>query len=292
MQARLNSYVSMMEAHQISLQNPFTIDLNSRLSVRLYQDCRPNCLETAQLQKGFVLMLDGKELIEEGVGLGVPVVKYADKTYFSSSAEVSALGSGQRMKKVYHIDTISRKKLANGRYIDDGVYTFVRKKFAKFYLSRKNLSPFFNKLMELRGVTGIQTEFVKVKPRGAVTVYYECQPAGVKVKVDFSDLTLSKCEELLVLNEQGSSVFQKYADTSGLTLVGAKIGAWDEVAAEKASLLSPSGHVSFSLQNTKDAALFRGWEKTKNRFSWAGLSYALRPINGTFQYAVGLKLKS
>jgi hypothetical protein len=79
--------------------------------------------------------------------------------------------------------------------------------------------------------------------------------------VDFSNLTLDACREVLVLNEQGSSIFQKYADTSGLTLLGNKIGAWDAVVADKALLLSLSGQVSFSLQKARDATLFRGWEK-------------------------------
>ena len=68
---------------------PITLQLTDRLSVRLYRDCRPSCLETGALQKGLVLLLDGKELIEEGVGFGVPVVKYEDKTFFSSKADVS-----------------------------------------------------------------------------------------------------------------------------------------------------------------------------------------------------------
>ncbi len=291
--ASLSSSTASLKSRSVCRNEPFTVYLTNRLSVRLYPDCRPNCLETAQLQKGLVLMLDGKELIEEGVGFGLPVVKFEDKTFFSSSAQLSVhkSGSSQEITKTYLMDTISRKKLSNGRYIDDGLYSFVRKKFAIFYLSKKNLFPVFNKLMELREIAKVSTEFVKVKPRGTRAIGYQCKPTGVNVKVDFSNLTMGACQEFLVLNEQGSSIFQKYADTSGLTLLGSKIGAWDAVAADKASLLSLSGNVSFSVQNAKDAALFRGWEKTRNRFSWAGLSYSLRPRRGTFKYSIGLKLK-
>jgi hypothetical protein len=283
-----------MDSQSFDYPKPYTIPLTDNLSVRFYSDCRPTCLETGALQKGLVLLLDGKELIEEGVGFGLPVVKYEDKTFFSSSAQLSVdtKGSSPEIKKTYRMDTISRKKLSNGYYIDDNLYSFVRKKFAKLYLSKKNLFPVFNKLMELREMAKISTEFIKAKSRGTITIDYQCKPTGVNVKVDFSNLTLDACREVLVLNEQGSSIFQKYADTSGLTLLGNKIGAWDAVVADKALLLSLSEHVSFSLQNARDATLYRGWEKTRNRFSWAGLSYSMRPSNGTFKYSIGVKLKT
>ncbi len=247
-------------------------------------------METASLQKGMVLTLNEEELIEEGLGLGAPVVKYHDKTYFSSSAEISIerTASARRVSKTYVMDAVSRKKFWRATYINDGVYSSVRKTFAKAYLSKKNLSPFFNAVMEFRQLAKIKTEFQKVKPRGTVTVTYEVKPIQIEVNVDFSDLSLSRCDEILVLNEQGSSVFEKYVDANGLKLAGRDIGAWDAVAADWASLVGVNGQLSFSLRRVQGATLFRGWEQTKNRFSWAGLSYSLKPTRKTLNYTVKL----
>jgi len=142
--------------------------------------------------------------------------------------------------------------------------------------------------MELRELANIKTEFITVKPRGTVTVKYRCQPAVINVEANFSKVLLDKCREVLVLNEQGSSFFQKYVDSNGLNLLGNKIGAWETVTADQASLQTVNGQISFSLRYKKDATLFRGWERTRNRFSWAGLSYSMRPNNGTFNYSIGL----
>ena len=81
----MNSVATSPIMNSINLPIPLT----SGLSIRMYADCRPHCLETAALQKGLVLLHDQEELIEEGLGFGVPVAKYHDKTYFSTCAEVS-----------------------------------------------------------------------------------------------------------------------------------------------------------------------------------------------------------
>jgi hypothetical protein len=214
-----------IETYSINSIKPVTVSLAHRLSVRLYEDSRPHCLETAALQKGLVLMFDDKELIEEGLGFGVPVIKYQDKTYFSSTAKISTQKSSstKHVKKTYVLDTIS-KKTWRGSYIDDTLYSNWRKRFAKIYLSHKELSPLFNKLMEYRQIAKIKTEFVKVKPRGIVNVEYLVEPKNVVVNVDFSNLTLNACEELLVLNEQGATFFDTYTEGGGYKLVGGKIG--------------------------------------------------------------------
>ena len=287
--ANVNSAVANLKLNSIN-HEPVTVPINGGLAVRLYRDCRPNCLETASLQKGLILMLDSRELIEEGVGFGLPVIKYEDKTYFSGSAEVSIQkASGTcKLTKTYVLDSIS-KKLWQDHPIDDRLYSPWRKKFANLYLSHKELSPLFNRIMELRDVAKVKTEFTKVKPRGKINVNYEIQPSAINVNVDFSDVTLDKCEELLVLNEQGSNFFGNYIDGTGLRLVGSRIGGWAAVTAEHATLQSVQKRVGFRLQKISGAMLFRGWEKTRNRFSWVGLSYSLRPNVGTFAYSIKLE---
>jgi hypothetical protein len=262
-----------------------TLQLTDRLSVRLYRDCRPSCLETGALQKGLVLLLDGEELIEEGVGFGVPIVKYEDKTFFSSTADVSIqkTGSAFLITKIFTLDTVSLKKFGRAP---------LRKTFQSLYLKHKKLNPLFNKAMELRDLANIKTEFVTVKPRGTVTINYDCQPSAINIQADFSKVALKKCREVLVLNEQGSSVFQRYVDSDGLNLLGQKIGAWETVTANQGTLQNAKGVVSFSLHNVRGAALLRGWERTRKRFSWAGLSYSMRPNNNTFEYSIVLNLKA
>ncbi len=60
-------------------KNPITLNIDEHVSLRMYSDTRPHCLHTAPLQKGLILAKDGKELVEEGMGFGAPVVIYVDK---------------------------------------------------------------------------------------------------------------------------------------------------------------------------------------------------------------------
>jgi hypothetical protein len=256
------------------------------LSVRLYPDCRPNHLETSPLHKGLVLLYRGRELIEEGVGFGLPVIKYADKTYFPGEAAVS-LCDDCTLMKVYTLNMVSVKKLGAGGYIDDRLYSVLRKNFERLYLQKK-FKGLFNKVMEVRDVLKVSTEFQKVESRGSVTVTYACHPGGIVVNADFSGLLLDGCRELLMLNEQGSSIFCKYTDSDGNTLLGNQIGPWDRVAAGSASLQNVGGQLRFAVSSMKGALLYRGFERTRKRFAWAGLSYAIEPKCKKFYYSINL----
>jgi hypothetical protein len=229
-------------------------------------------------------------LIEEGVGFGVPVVKYEDKTFFSSKAEVTVQknDSGYLLTKDFVLDTISLKKLGSASYINDKLYSTARKAFELLYLKHKHLYPIFNKAMEIRDVFGIKTEFRTVNPRGIIRVTYHCQPDSIKIHADLSNIVLSRCREILLLNEQGSGIFQTYLDNTGEELWGNQIGAWERVAVDNAALLSPHGRVAFSVGGGCGALLFRGWERTRKRFSWAGLSYSIQPYTNEFDYCISL----
>ena len=270
---------------------PLSVQISDRVLFRLYQDSRPCSLEVAPLQKGLVLVHDGEELIEEGVGFGVPVVKYRDKTYFSSSAYCSTHEneSGFVITKLYVLDTISRKSVGRSFYLNDGFYRFLHKHFEKAYLESKQFSPVFSKVMELRQMLGIQTKFLKVEPKGTVAVKFSIHPTSLEIQVDLSGLDKVGCEEILVLNEQGATFFREYADSEGLNLYDGKIGAWNEVKAKDASLSCIKGSLAFGLEKRDDSLLFRGWEKTSGRFAWTGLSYSLSPRLSLFKYVIRLK---
>ena len=260
------------------------------MSARLYRDCRPTCLETARLQKGLVLLLDGKELIEEGVGFGAPVVKYKDKTYFSGSAKCCIRTDENRctLTKSFVLDTISRKRLGTSSYINDKLYHFLHRAFEIVYLNYQGLAQASNRIMALQKSLGIQTEFIKVKPRGTVTFKYSFSPNEIQVIADMKLLNLDRCKNILIHNEQGASFFNRYSDSTGLALSDHKIGAWTKITSEEASFSNTKQTLTFALKNNAHVALLRGWEKTLDRFSWAGFAYSLPPINSAFHYAIEL----
>jgi hypothetical protein len=272
----------------VSSLQPLTLNVNDRICVRLYKDSRPNFLEVAPLQKGLVLLFDEKELVEEGMGFGAPVVKFKDKTYFSCSAScsISETEEGFDLTKRFVLDAISRKRVGNSHYLNDGVYQGFHRFFERAYLGYTSLFPFFSNIMELRQALKIQTQFVKVPDKGTIGVTYSVRFDSVKVLVDLTGLEKIGCEEILILNEQGSTFFRKYSDSEGLYLDDAQIGAWSEVKTKKAFLSFLSGDLRFGLETQDNSSLFRGWEKTKGRFAWAGLSYRLPPNHSFFDYVI------
>ena len=272
---------------------PITVNFDRNVSYKLYQDARPNCLEIAQLQKGLVLMLDGKELIEEGVGFGAPVVLYEDRPYFSRTAECFLQTEGDRsvLVKKFLLDAVSRKRIGSAFYVNDGFYKFFHERYHATYVNHKKLTPAFNRLMELRRIFKVNTEFVRVKPRGTVTVRYTCRPNSIQVEVLLSAIDKDRCKEILILNEQGASFFRRYSDTDGVTLVDGQIGAMETVKAKKASLTNTKGTISFSLRNMEGTMFFRGREKTRGRFSWTGLGYMVKPSLTNFKYTIELETR-
>jgi hypothetical protein len=249
-------------------------------------------LETATLQKGLILVQNGVELIEEGMGFGAPVALYTDEPYFSSTAQCEDLGEGNRrtLVKSFVMDTVSRKKIGEAAYFNGGLYSVFHRVFRTFYTSNPALTPVFNRFIASASIIDVSTEFVKVKPRGIVNVKYTLQADSVVVEVSFDRLKTLGCEQVVLLNEQGAGFFKKYSDSNGQVLEDAEIGAWLPVNADEAALIDVGRTLGFSLKNHRNAVLLRGREAIRGHYSWVGLSYSLRPLNTTFKYTIKVRM--
>ena len=97
---------------QLLVDEKIEFHLTSRVSVRVYADCRPHALQTMKLQKGAVLVMDGREFAEEGLGLGFPVCLYEDGACFSLSAVtfVDDSKAVPSVTKIYDMNAIESKK--------------------------------------------------------------------------------------------------------------------------------------------------------------------------------------
>ncbi len=75
--------VLLLQLYGRRLEGPdsWTTGIDRDIGGRIYSDTRPHNLDDAPLQKGLILLLEEKELIEEGIGFGAPVVDYADRTF-------------------------------------------------------------------------------------------------------------------------------------------------------------------------------------------------------------------
>lgn len=238
------------------------------------------------------MVFDGEELVEEGMGLGTPVIRYPNDIYFSSSADTFIEhedDASQVLKKSFFIDSVSRKRIWNGPFINARIYDILHLAFARAYVSRGRSNRFLAKLVEIRRSLGIHTQFVQTQSKGKVTISYRRFPSAIQVRADLSELHKSGCEEILIMNEAGSTFFTKYTDRNGLELANDEIGAWNKVEAPEASLSDSSETLLFSLKKTEGADLYRGWERVKGRLSWAGLSYSIRAWKPVFEYYIRIQ---
>jgi len=274
----------------LRLLEPVVFGSESGIGFRLYPDNRPRNLEIATLQKGLVMTFRGEELIEEGAGFGVPIAKYDENTFFSSTAQVfldKKSKDSVTLRKVFFLDSVSKKQV-RGAFVNDTFYDLLHETFERAYLRKRRIDAVFDWTMRLRKVLGVKTQFIRVKSKGAVAVTYRCVPGAVEITVDLSALNKAGAQEILILNEQGASTFRKYNDADGVALHDQQIGAWSRVTATEAAFSDLNQNIVFTLKKKPNALLIRGREQIRDRFSWAGMTYALSPRISHLEYTIRL----
>jgi hypothetical protein len=274
---------------QIDLDFPIadsrTIRISDLTSLRIYRDTRPRNLKIANVQKGLILVYEGNELVGEGTGFGLPVLVCSDQTYFSGSSTIRVAQQDNRwtIRKEFIMDRTARNRFKNitleNRLARDLVAYLPR-----LYQTHPKL-----RFLMLKGLTqriDINTSFVQIKPIGKVTVIYAIDKQRISISADFKDLERHRLEKIFMLNEQGSRFFRKYSDSQGTQLEDSKIGAWDGIQAEWATLKLPNKELGFRLWKKKNSILRRGREYLKDSLDWVGLDYELSPETLLFEYPI------
>ncbi len=267
---------------RVDLEDGASLAFRTPRSEKAYPSCR--------IQKGLLLIHGTRELVEEGLGFGVPVLKFGPETVFPGSARVTRRRNGDlsMVEVVYHLDLVQRMAIG-GRTLGSRAIYEVEEFLARLH---RDYPPcrgpgmwFFSNLLR---ILSIEHKFETTASAGTVSVAYSIPRGGgrVRVSADLRGLKRDGCTEITFANEQGAGYFDRYSDSNGLVLTGRAIGTWDRVGAEEAALADVRDGITFTLRNLKGAAMFRGRELAAGRLAWSGLNYVLPGGSVSFVYDI------
>ena len=251
---------------------------------------------TRRLQKGLLLADGREELAEEGVGFGIPVLKCGVRSVFAGEVELDWRREGPRweVRAVFAMDLVERLAKPGGASLQSGVLYAAKDSLAALHRRAPPLrGPLTAASAALRRLFGWVTTYeqVEVSTEMRVTYTIDGEEGKIAVAVDTSGLP-QDVTEVVMMNEQGGRVFDRYTDADGADLRGAGIGTWDEVTAVRARFVSEAHKVAFSLGQVDGARLSRGRELVGARLAWSGFGYSLPPSPAGFAYDVRVERTS
>ena len=274
-----------------------------KLSIPLFEDYSLTIAErstvdgeypTKSLQKGLLLMHDGRELAEEGVGFGVPMLKRGMQTVFPGGVALKERrrGAVHELTAVFELNLVERlARPGAGSLKSPSLYAAKDSLAALHRRSPRLRGPLTAASATLRRTFGWQTTYEQAESTAALKVTYAIDgtKGTVAVAVDMGGLARDDVTEVVIMNEQGARHFDRYEDSDGSALRGGRIGTWNEVSADKASFVSSAHGVAFSLGQVEGARLHRGRELVGARLAWSGFGYSLPPTLPSFGYAITIE---
>ncbi len=263
----------------------------SRNLTLLAGQSRPQKHPTSKIQKGLVISLRGEDLSEEGVGFGVPVLKFGDEAAFPGRSKATVRKEGDITEVVidYDINLVSRLAARN-RLIEGGRLCRIKGRIDRLQRDRPPLRSTINHASALfRRALSVETRLVEASSFGRAKVVYSVSKDGeINVRVRCWPKA-EGCTEMSMMNELGASSFGRYRDSEGLDLWGGEIGSWERTLADWAQLIDVEHGLSFKLWKTEGADLFYGRETSPGRLAWAGLAHVLPPTGRRdFEYIIEL----
>jgi hypothetical protein len=248
---------------------------------------------TASLQKGFLIMDQGQELAEEAVGFGVPVLKRGIQTIFPGSAALTWMRHATiwNITARFRLNRIEKFSRPGNSALENRLLYSAKDALAAAIRSLPILRAPLTALSSLlRRSFHLETIYAQAGFTTELQVLYtvDTQTGKVSIDIDTGDLPLG-ITEVMLMNEQGARAFDRYQDTSGLSLQGRAIGCWDEVTAPAAWFESRTHQVAFRLGQVNGAQLFRGREQVGSRLAWAGFGYSFSPSIHRFHYELKIE---
>ena len=270
---------------------PHTLSVSDSVSLRIYSDTKPKNMKIENLQKGLILLYKGEEVIGEGTGFGVPIVKYSDETVFSgsSSLHVRNIENIVEIRKEFVMDLVTRDTIRNLKLENPRMRTlleFISTLYKKQYQSHVRFARSILLARSLLFKFGVKSTFIRSTYKGAIVVTYIIDRNRILVKLDLSLLERTKLGKIFVLNEQGAHFFRTYSDSENLRLNDEEIGAWNDVTSQSAKITNEQDKIGFSLKNIEGTKLRRGRELIKGSLDWIGLDYELDAEYSKFEYEI------
>ncbi len=246
---------------------------------------------TCRVQKGLIIASNSCELVEEGVGLGLPLVRFEPETIFPGDATMSTQQEGNRViaRVSYNLNLIARRSLRWSGTIDNHCFYRVDEFFSRLHRRHPVLrGALIWAWYPIKRLCGVNTTFREIDSAGSVSVVYDIIVGEgiIHTSVNLAGLKRKGCTEIIIANEQGANHFNLYRDSNEVTLRGKQIGTWDETLAHRVSLVDWHDGISFSINAVRGARIFRGRELVANRLAWSGLNYVLPGSTTSFSYDI------
>jgi len=268
---------------------------NDLFGLYLSKDSNPKCGKAAPIQKGVVpsRKQGTADLCEEGVGIGVPLLKYRRDFYFPGTATTSDEGKlkSQKAWKKFDLNLIDRHQKEDSVKPEafSWVYQRLYNRVYKTALGR-SLIELSSRAAGKMGVN-VQTHtpaFYRVESKGTITVDYEFrnEKQEILVSMDFEDIDRDGLQEILVSNELGGILFDQYTDDTGIHREQDEISGWDKIEGKKAIFYSTPANLFFEVSIPGEQSAFRGREIIDDIIRWSGVIISLPPSTMRVEYLV------
>ena len=243
---------------------------------------------TSRIQKGLILEFGNRDLSEEGIGFGLPVIKLGLQSVFPGSWRMSVKEDDGRCLITGDFEMNLKLRMARkSNIINDSRFYMARETLSKIHREHPLLRKWIStSSLILKKKLDLKEAFTEMPNIGFVKASYLIRDS--RIDVEFRFPRVGGCTELVVMNEQGANWFDTYQDSNGLVLKKEKIGSWNQIEANYASFVDPVDGLMFTLKRVEGARMFRGRELVTDSLAWSGLACVLPPGTEKFGYSIEL----